>query len=158
MLSFLCHWLVIGDGEIVNLICIILRTSQLIPLAGVHIIAHTHIHDARLKRTADGLLAIFRVTTAIEAITLDAEVGTSLVLYWVVELHGYVSAVSTQMHNLTIIQGFGSLLANLLVGGSLLSLRHGVDKLAWSWMQLHNFYILCLCRSHSHGKAQQCAH
>ena len=141
-----------------NLRSIILRASQFIPLAGVHIIAHTHIHDARFKRTADGFLAIFRVTTVIEAITLDAEVGTSLVLYWVVELHGYISAVSTQMHNLTIIQGFGSLLANLLVGGSLLSLRHGVDKLAWSWMQLHNFHILCLCRSHSHGKAQQSAH
>lgn len=118
MLSFLCHWLVIGDGEIVNLICIILRTSQLIPLAGVHIIAHTHINNTRLKRTADGLLAIFRVTAAIEAVALDAEVSTSLVLYWVVELHGYVSAVSTQMHNLTIIQGIGSLLANLLMGGS----------------------------------------
>ena len=109
MLSFLCHWLVIGDGEIVNLICIILRTSQLIQLAGVHIIAHTHINNTRLKRTADGLLAIFRVTTAIEAITLDAEVGTFQYCGWL----GETSTEVTGFQDLHLVEGYDEDIKNM---------------------------------------------
>ena len=134
MLSCLSRGLVIGDGEVVNLGGVVFRACQLIPLAGLHIIAHSHIHDARLEVPAYGLAAIHGVGNGIGTVSHDAEIGAFLVLYGVVKLHGYVSSVGPQMDYFLIGQALGGSCTHLLVGGAFAGLGKCVDKLARSRM------------------------
>ena len=162
VVASLSRWLVVSDGEIVYLTGVILRASQFIPLAGLHIIAHSDIDDTWLYASADGFAAIDRVGGCIEGISCDAEIGALEVLYGMVELDGDIAAIRAKMNQFIVVETLSGPLAHFLVGyldavikgwqlDTFACHRQRVDKLPRCGMQFNNSDCLCLCRQpHTH--------
>ena len=155
MFASLSRWLVVSDGEVVYLTGVILRACQFIPLAGLHIIAHSYIDDAWLHASADGLAAIDGVGGCIEGISCDAEVGALEVLYGMVKLDGDIAAIRAKMNQLIVVETLSSPLTHFLVGyldavikgwqfDTFACHRQRVDKLPGCGMQFYDSNCLCL--------------
>ena len=103
MVAFLGCRLMIGYRKVVALGGIILRTGKFVPLGCIHIIAHSDIHDAGFYGAADGILAIDRVRSGVHAVALNQNVGTTLVLYRMVEPDCYIPSVGTKVYEVAIL-------------------------------------------------------
>ena len=157
MFASLSRWLVVSDGEVVYLTGVILRACQFIPLAGLHIVADSHIDDTRFYASANGLAAIDRVGGCIEGIPSAPEIGALEVLYGIVKLDGDIAAIRAKMNQFIVVETLSCPFSHFLVfyldavikGRQLDTFachRQRVDKLPRCGMQFNDSDRLCLRR------------